>query len=117
TFDKEKAAFHWSQYTEFDVQNGDLRHQGLLGETFYWLDRIACQHLALPYLIKSAEYIHDWLKTLPNYSELMMYSWYKAIAKFAFEDNEATNTYCKYQEKVDEMSGKDYQENLDSIIE
>ena len=117
TFDKEKNVFHWSHFTEFNVQYGELRHQGLLGETFYWLDLIACQPLALPYLIKMAEYIHDWLKTLPNYSELMMYSWYKAIAEYAFEDNDSTNIYFKYQEKVDEMSSKNYQENLDTITE
>ena len=117
TFDKEKNVFHWSHFTEFNVQYGELRHQGLLGETFYWLDLIACQPLALPYLIKISEYIHDWLKTLPNYSELMMYGWYKAIAEYAFEDNNSTSIYCKYQEKVDEMSDKDFQENLDSIIE
>lgn len=111
TFDKERTVFHWSHFTEFDVQYGELRYQGLIGETFYWLDLIACQSIALPYLIKVSEYIHDWLKTLPNYSELMMYGWYKAIAEFAFEDNDATSTYCKYQEKVDEMSSKDYREN------
>ena len=117
TFEKERTMFHWSHFTEFNVQYGELRHQGLIGETFYWLDHIACQSIALPYLIKVSEYIHDWLKTLPNYSELMMYGWYKAIAEFANEDNDATSTYFKYQEKVDEMSGKDYQEDLDLIIE
>lgn len=121
TFDKEKNVFHWSHFTGFNAPYGTGISVpyviGQLGEMFYWLDLIACQSIALPYLIKVSEYIHDWLKTLPNYSELMMYGWYKAIAEFANEDNDATSTYFKYQEKVDEMSSKDYQEDLDLIIE
>ena len=117
TFDKEKYVFHWSHFTEFKVEYGELRHQGLIGETFYRLYEALNPSFALPYLIKTAEYIHDWLKTLPNYSESMMYSWYKAIAAFSAGDYDTTDIWDSYQNKVDQMSSKNYQENLDSIIE
>jgi hypothetical protein len=66
-------------------------------------------------MVAYAEYVHEWLKTLPNYSELMMYGWYKAIATFALYADDDGGLYLKYQDKVDKMSEKDYDINLDNF--
>ena len=115
--DKVICPFH----TDFDVLSGDLRHQGILGETFYLLEEIEKCHLALPYMIKLVEYLHTFFKIFPDYSEDIMYGWYKAIMHYAEESsNEVTmgngsmryfDTYLEYEKKVNEMSNKDYEEN------
>ena len=114
-FDKDPFQFDRWSFEEFNVLN--MKCQGLIGKTFDWMYLIGGQYLALPYLIEYSEYIHDWFKTLPDYSEQMMYCLYKAIAEFAFEDDGVSDIWYEYQNKVEKMSGKDYLENLHSIIE
>ena len=107
-FKKAKEYLHWSYFTDFD-NIGRLSHGWNLTYVFAGLRDIEKHQFALPYLIKCAEHIHDWFKMLPNYSELMMYSWYKAIAEFAFEVTDATDVWDNYQKRVDEMANKHYE--------
>jgi hypothetical protein len=107
-FKKAKEYLDWSYFIDFD-DVGRLSHGWNLTYSFAGLRDIEKHQFALPYLIKCAEHIHDWFKTLPNYSELMMYSWYKAIAEFASESDDDGGAYFKYQSKVDEMADKHYE--------
>ena len=113
-FKKSREYLHWSYFTDFD-DVGRLSHGWNLTYAFAGLRDIEKHQFALPYLIKCAEHIHDWFKTLPNYSELMMYSWYKVIAEFALESKGYNGAYAKYQDKVDEMSEMHYEINFDNL--
>ena len=113
-FKKSRDYLHWSYFTDFD-DVGQLSHGWNLTYAFAGLRDIEKHQFALPYLIKCAEHIHDWFKTLPNYSELMMYSWYKVIAEFALESKGYNGAYAKYQDKVDEMSEMHYEINFDNL--
>ena len=72
------------------------------------------KHLAIPYLILCANYIHERLKNLPEYSELMMYSWYKTIADFSLGADDDC-VHIEYQNKIDKISEKDYEFNKDIL--
>ena len=113
-FKKAREYLHWSYFTNFD-DVGRLSHGWNLTYAFAGLRDVEKHQFALPYLIKCAEHIHDWFKTLPNYSELMMYSWYKAIAEFASESKDNGGAYFKYQDKVDEMAERHYEINFDNL--
>lgn len=116
-FEKAIEYSHWSRFTEFNDMSfaGSFVRSCVLGEVFHELDDIVQQKYALPYLINCAELVHDWLKTLPNYTEFMMYNWYKLIAELAFEVSDDGDAYIKYQDKVDEMAEKHYEINFDDL--
>lgn len=114
-FDKSKGKLHWSFYTEYDDIRRIDSSDSFVGMALQVLSDIEKSHLALPYVIECADYIHTYLKTLSNYSEHMMYNWYKIIAEFAFESEDDFDTYMHYQDKVDEMSNKDYEINFDNV--
>ena len=122
-FDHNKDSCHWSHYTDFE----DIRHLSLLlvGWLPHCLDMLRniqrCE-VALDSLIDCADYVHQYLKTLSDYSEDMMYSWYKAIEEFAreaqihTEDDELFQKYWdieeKYLSKIKELTGKDFDSYL-----
>ena len=110
-FEKAIEYSHWSRFTEFDDINfsGSSMCGSVMANVLCKLNDIEKQSYALPYLINCAEFVHNWLKTLPNYTELMMYSWYKVISEVAFEVTNATDVWNIYKEKVDEMSEKNYE--------
>ena len=116
-FEKAIEYSHWSRFTEFIDMSfaGSFVGSCVLGEAFHKLDDIVQQKYALPYLINCAELVHNWFKTLPNYTEFMMYSWYKLIAELAFEVSDDGSAYIKYQDKVDEMAEKHYEINFDDL--
>ena len=117
-FDKSKNKLHWSFFTEFDdIRRIDSMHT-FMGKALDYLYDIEKSAWAMPYLLECTEYVHNHLKTLDNYSETMMYNWYKIIVRFTIEafleehDYKWDDMAEKYQAKLDEMSNKDYEETL-----
>ncbi len=111
----------WSFFVEFDSLNTRFvdSMESFIGATFEKLNNIEKRHLAMPYLLECAEYVHTHLKTLENYSETMMYNWYKTIVEFTFyidiqddPDGKWNDVWYEYHKKLDEMTNKDYEENL-----
>ena len=116
-FEKACEGSHWSRFAEFEDISfvGSGFQSATLLEACRKLSDIEKQGYALPYLVDCSKLVHSWLKTWPNYSELMMYNWYKLIAEFAFEADDDGGLYLEYQDKVDKMSEKDYDINLDNF--
>lgn len=116
-FEKAIEYSHWSRFTKFDDINfsGSFMCGSVMANVLCKLNDIEKQSYALPYLINCAELVHNWLKTLPNYTELMMYSWYRVIAELASEVRDDGGAYIKYQDKVDEMAEKHYEINFDNL--
>lgn len=113
--DQRRDRMPWYFYTLFLYDHPPTAVPTHFFQTFNLLMDIEKPEQALPYMVAYAEYVHEWLKTLPNYSELMMYGWYKAIATFALYADDDGRLYLKYQDKVDKMSEKDYDINLDNF--
>ena len=107
--DKNKERMHWSFYAQFLYGHPPTAVPAHFIQTFNLLMDIEKSEQALPYMAAYAEYVHEWLKTLPNYSEVMMYDWYKMISDFAEDASVCDVSYYKYQEKVNEMADKHYE--------
>lgn len=115
-FDQKKESDIWVFIRDFESPGQITYLDAYILETFDYLELIFKCELAFPYLIDCAEYIHDYLKTLPHYSESMMYDWYKTIVHFSEEASwsgydglpKFVLDCMKYESKINEMTNRDY---------
>ena len=103
-FDKNIATYHWSYFTSIEYLKTDE-----IIRTFNGLRDVEKDSWVLPYIVDVAEHVHTGLKKLSNYSESMMYEWYKMISEVALDVDDDNGIYLKYQNKVDEMADKHYE--------
>ena len=103
-FDKNIITYHWTHFTSLEHMKTDE-----IIRTFNGLHDVEKESWALPYIVDVAEYVHTGLKKLSNYSESMMYEWYKMISEVALDVIDDDGIYLKYQNMVDEMADKHYE--------
>ena len=103
-FDKNITTYHWTHFTSLEY----MKTYEII-RTFNGLHDVKKESWVLPYIVDVAEYVHTGLKKLSNYSENMMYEWYKMISEVALDVDDDNGIYLKYQNKVDEMADKHYE--------
>ena len=123
SFSKKSQRMHWSHFTNFEDLRFLTLNIGHIVTLCEMLKSVSKSGLALSYVIRCTDYIHDWVKTLPNYSELMMYSWYKVICEYADDaSNDVSDIsqsmkyysiYSEYEKKLNEMTGKNFEIKYD----